>query len=453
MKKWILTILLPLVLLQSPALAQTDPQDNQTQTQPQTTPPTLAVSKQRALLPLKGTEQIQLNLVNCGGWLGLDCALGRVLLPKSAHIEHRELQFDNPTPAAVNVVNTAVVAQGELTGYQLNSSAISIPQVSKPLPANQIVSMRLVLKRSVMPPDNYNGAVYLTLGAQGDRLTLPINLNVRSGPLLPLVVLFLGVILGRLFKYVQGSGGNQADALKEVNRLDQDIADARLENEDDKKILTGMSGEVRKLVFRDKLDAAKANIEAIQNRLQVLTNLQLIEKRIGEEPLDSTSEKEAREQIEKVRFYIAEKDDAKAKEFLEKLKATLEDVRARSSGDSNIKEYIESAEAATDSILKSSSDSSGKPTPLKRFQRFMIQLSGLSEQVRAEATLWFVRPLLSLTLLLALTALGINSLYVENGKNFGARPFSDYLGLILWGLSADVASRSLSSLQGSNKDG
>jgi hypothetical protein len=214
-----------------------------------------------------------------------------------------------------------------------------------------------------------------------------------------------------------------------------------------------MSGEVRKLVFRDKLDAAKANIEAIQNRLQVLTNLQLIEKRIGEEPLDIVSEKEAREQIEKVRFYIAEKDDAKAKAFLEKLKATLEDVGARSSGDSNIKEYIDSAEAATDSILKSSSESSGKPTPLKRFQRFMIQLSGLSEQVRAEATLWFVRPLLSLTLLLALTALGINSLYVENGKNFGARPFSDYLGLILWGLSADVASRSLSSLQGSNKDG
>ncbi len=44
--------------------------------------------------------------------------------------------------------------------------------------------------------------------------------------------------------------------------------------------------------------------------------------------------------------------------------------------------------------------------------------------------------------------MGIGSLYVENGKTFGSNPFSDYLGLVLWGLSADVASRSLSNLRG-----
>jgi hypothetical protein len=68
--------------------------------------------------------------------------------------------------------------------------------------------------------------------------------------------------------------------------------------------------------------------------------------------------------------------------------------------------------------------------------------------VRAEATLWVVRPLLSLALLFGLSVVGIRALYVEKGATFGADPFADYLGLVLWGLSADVASRSLSNLPG-----
>ncbi len=86
-----------------------------------------------------------------------------------------------------------------------------------------------------------------------------------------------------------------------------------------------------------------------------------------------------------------------------------------------------------------------------KFQQLLVNLSGVSDRVRAEATFWVVRPLLSLILLVGLSAVGIGSLYVENGTTFGAKPFADYLGLILWGLSADVASRSLSSLQGSRE--
>jgi hypothetical protein len=40
---------------------------------------------------------------------------------------------------------------------------------------------------------------------------------------------------------------------------------------------------------------------------------------------------------------------------------------------------------------------------------------------------------------------------VQKGSTFGADPFSDYLGLLVWGLSADVASRSLSNLTGGDE--
>jgi len=81
-------------------------------------------------------------------------------------------------------------------------------------------------------------------------------------------------------------------------------------------------------------------------------------------------------------------------------------------------------------------------------EQLLVAVSGLSDQVRAEATFWFVRPLLYLVLLTGLTLAGLNTLYIEKGETFGAKPMSDYLTLLLWGLSADVASRSLSGLQG-----
>ena len=40
---------------------------------------------------------------------------------------------------------------------------------------------------------------------------------------------------------------------------------------------------------------------------------------------------------------------------------------------------------------------------------------------------------------------------MQKGSTFGADPFSDYLGLLVWGLSADVASRSLSNLTGGDE--
>jgi hypothetical protein len=171
-----------------------------------------------------------------------------VLLPASAFIHQRELRFNNYTQSPISILNTAVDVEGDFTGYQLNNEAISLPQKIQPLPANQIVSIPLTLNRSAIPADQYSGAVYLTLQNRSERLSLPINLSTRSGPLLPLIVLLFGVILGRLFKYMQERGEPQAKALEEVYRLQADIAGAKLE-ERDKQLLAGMVTEIRTLVL------------------------------------------------------------------------------------------------------------------------------------------------------------------------------------------------------------
>ncbi|MBW4420491.1 MAG: hypothetical protein KME13_14860 [Myxacorys californica WJT36-NPBG1] len=453
MKRWILTFLIPLAMLQPSVLAQNEGDSNRpAQPQPTLTAPAIALP---TLTLLKRTGQIQLQLVNCT-W---DCALAELLFPQSALTDRAELYFDNSALTPVNIVSSAVIVEGNLTNYQLPSqipcqasnqsscAAIALSENSKSLPANQISSLVLTFNRSNMPPDQYTGAVHLTLADQRNRLILPIDLSVRSGPLMPLLVLLFGIVLGRLIKYMEKRGEPQALALQEVNRLEADVA---LANPEDQKILVGMIAKTRKLVFREQLDPAKANATAIRNRLDVLIKLRSIETRLEErvEPLPEDVIEDAIATIAQARSRIAQEDDGKAKELLEQVSDLLDTIGIRGGEESEIRETVRAASANLEQNLKNPPILIKEPSRWERFRRFLVTLSGVSDQVRAEATYWVVRPVLSLILLAGLSLVGLNTLYVQNGATFGARPFPDYLGLILWGLSADVASRSLSSLQG-----
>ncbi|NJO40768.1 MAG: hypothetical protein HC865_08940 [Cyanobacteria bacterium RU_5_0] len=297
MKRSLTCILLPLLLSQGIAIAQTElPNsiDSQAQTAPVSTTSTTGL--QPSIIPLKGTDQIQLQLVNCN-WI-LDCALANLLLPASTRIDHLQLQFDNPALVPAQVLNTATVVQGNFTRYQLTDT-FSVPPGVQTLAANQIVSLPLTLNRFAMPPDQYTGAIYLTLANQTNRLVLPVSLNVRSGPLLPLLILLVGVVLGRLFKYMQEQGGPQAEARKKVYQLEADLKNA---HPDDQKRLASMVKQARDRVYRQQLEAANTQVTVVQGRLEVLTQLRSIETSFqakGEDAPDQVFEQiaQAREEI------------------------------------------------------------------------------------------------------------------------------------------------------------
>ena len=58
----------------------------------------------------------------------------------------------------------------------------------------------------------------------------------------------------------------------------------------------------------------------------------------------------------------------------------------------------------------------------------------------------FMKDLLFVALLVGLTVVGLYSLYVNN-PTFGSSRLFDYFGIAVWGLSADVAQRTLQGLQ------
>jgi hypothetical protein len=48
-----------------------------------------------------------------------------------------------------------------------------------------------------------------------------------------------------------------------------------------------------------------------------------------------------------------------------------------------------------------------------------------------------------------LVLVGLSTLYIDGSPTFGSRPLVDLLALFAWGLSADVASRTLANVRGS----
>jgi len=85
---------------------------------------------------------------------------------------------------------------------------------------------------------------------------------------------------------------------------------------------------------------------------------------------------------------------------------------------------------------------------LTGLRRTVAMLTGHGEAVRADATFWFLRPLLWIVLILLLTATGFLQLYAKN-PIFGADIVSDNFGLLVWATGSDIASRTLSNWKGS----
>lgn len=262
------------------------------------------------ITPLPGTDNVQLKLVHHArdGLAGWNSFLAHKLLPDSAQLNSWQLKFNNPQNVPVKVLSTDAVLLGKDTGYMLTGEELNLSKDQPPFPARQISTIQIILPRESMPPDHYTGSIYFTLEGQKEYLTLPVDIYVRTGPLWPIVFLFLGLLVGRIAKWWKEHRGTQVP-------------------------VTG---------FREKV------------RLSV-----------------------------------------------------------------------------------------------RKLSGFSVNDPGPNATIAAKArALSLVGPTLYVIFLLVIMWIGISSLYVDKGASFGANPVPDYLSLIVWGLSAEVASGSIEKFTG-----
>lgn len=378
-----------------------------------------------SLTALDSAKELKLDLVRCDR-----CWLAQRLLPKSAFATNREFGFRNEAASTANWGYQHIEVRGEKTGNQLTTAQIGFPNAeTEGIPAGGIGKLGVTLKGAEMAPDHYTGSLYLSVTDAKAPYQVPVNLNVRSGPFWPLVAIAIGVMLGQLVEYMTKKGEPQAEKLEEVERVSRALSRA---HPDDRGILEPQLAKVRAQVLYHRLDKVAADLADIEARLEQLEKLRKLEGRLPQDP-STEDAKTALREISEARHKIDVAEDAKAS--------------------------VKSAEEAVDkAIAVQESVSYGpaiggirterQPNSWSRFwKRVATKIPDRERRLefRAYVTLYVARPLLHALLLLGLVAVGLNTLYL-NQPSFGAQPFGDYLGLILWGLSADVARRTLTNL-------
>lgn len=382
----------------------------------------------------KGSESVKIQLFNCSSW---GCELARLLQP-NAFPSTYPLQFDNSSLEPFQMTGL-VTAFGDTTHSSLERTLVITSPVT--VPTDAVYTLPISIQQEVKPaPDHYVGDVQLRLPAQDAPIKIPLEVNVRTGPLLPITVLVVGIFLGRILKYMKDKGGPQSDLLLSVYQLESRVSMFPA----DQAIVQPMIEEVKARIYDMKLDQAKANLTTIEARLTLLSTLRSLEQTL-QPHIGEAGVAQILNDIQAARGLIAARQDQQASDAVARVETEVRNLvapqppAARSFA-------LATAQARTATVAAIRAVQAAAPVKLPPFVRLLTLLTGVSGAFRAELTLWVVRPLVYIILIGALLYIGLQQLYIKN-PTFGSDPLSDYFGVLVWAMSSDVASRTLSSLK------
>jgi len=368
------------------------------------------------------------------------CQIADWLLPAEVADSSRSWQLSNQTPAAVDWTSSTLILRGDKTGDFIdvgltkrspssnNSRSPPDQPVALPfaLPANRSTTLSFDFDRAKMKADHYQGQYRAELGGS-NAIVVPFTLDVRDGPLLPFLVLILGIALGRLIqstntpraqaqmrlldKYNQVSvvveSVGQVPAKQSLQlRLGQTLVDIRRMSRSEAEIGTQLDLVLRLAADSDNLDTVELRIQKVTAdppKSQLLTLLAA------------------------ARAAILSADSATAEKNLSTIDTLLSGSVSRA--------------PALVAPIPAPPNSQTKPNLLLRC---LSWLSG-AETINGEWFYSYGRPLMFLLLLILLSLVGLYNSYIKNAT-FGVEGYFDYLSLFLWGISADVAQKTLQNL-------
>ena len=380
---------------------------------------------------------ISWRLAACG--YRADCALTEWVLPARASREvlAATVEWGSRT-ASVPVERLEVRLRGEHTGVLLDEADLVLVSpkagTAEDRPSNDggLEELQLKVDRGTLRPDRYSGAVYLGFAGEDTRRAVPVDLAVRQGPLVPLVVLASSVVAGWFLSWLFVRGRQTVKAAAAL--LAAQRAMVELHN-DDANVLRPHWQEADKLVDAGKFDEAIAAAERIGPRATALQVAREYETQLEKyPPADQAS---VRDKLAAVRAKV--RAEAPTEELAKAVQALREIAFPQ-----QLWEYGEVAAASMDPL------STGRRTflgirlpglPGERLRRSVSRRGALiAAQVGLRVLPWFA--------FVVLLGLGVKEAYLDNDV-FGAQPFRDYFGLVLWGLGAWATKRATANLVGS----
>jgi hypothetical protein len=396
---------------------------------------------------------LTLQLVRCrGSW---DCGLARWLLHEGVLQDTWHIQLENRTATEVEVTTAAIVMRGARTGSSVTPADISVG-TPKTLPPNQVEPIPLHISRQQLAPDRYQGMVRLTVQDLNETVPVNLDITVRSGPLWPLLIIILGIVLGRLSRGMETPAAKLQ--LKYVRQLSQiRIRTKLISNSAARDYVDEQVKKVNQAINQVQGSADEENLkqtlETLEQTVKVLVDLEKWETKLLTLEPNNTLVWDLQPKIQAARRHIMTNQLEQAVDVYNDILAEVRVAQENQQmGDRQTDELGISVAEQTSAALATAVAEHDKVRPGKRphwlytaTARALAALLGM--QLTADVRYWLLRPLFWLVVLFGLALLGMQTLYVNAGATFGAAGIYDYLGLFLWGVAVDVSSSGLRSLQ------
>jgi hypothetical protein len=377
----------------------------------------------------KGSESVKVQIVDCSH---VGCLLSSFLDPAALRSKYA-IPFDN-SDSGQFLVDGSLAASGEHNwGEVTGALTLGLPTT---VPAKPIITIPLTVSNTHLTPDHYVGDIQLRTPGQDMPLKVPLEVNVKSGPVVPILVLLIGVLTGRLVKYMKDKGTPQADLLLQLHQLEMRASQSPTDEYLVRPNLDTASLHIKQMQLSD----AQADLAKVASLLTLLARLRylemVLEPRQGEAPVAAILAL-----IAQARGVIGVGGDPTS--IATQIETSVNSLPAPTTSPGGTTREMTIARSVSQAVV-----GVVKPQPAtkRRGVRAVAFLTGYDESARAEVTLWFLRPLLWLLLLAALLIVGLQQLYLKD-PSFGSAAFSDYFGLFVWATSADVASRTISTLR------
>jgi hypothetical protein len=307
---------------------------------------------------------------------------------------------------------------------------------------NPLPRGRSVLQLTVptnLPADRYQGVIVLPVANSDDPVTASVTLDVKHGPWVALLVLLFGILVGR---QLQSMNTPQAQAqqrllsaLSGLQAAESGVTDPGFQAVIDR--LIGAAHEAIRVMLQTETDISQ-DLVTLSAAIDLAKNLERLTAATA--GLDPAVQADAEQHLHNARtaflgedFQTADDERNKAQQAILAAVAPQTVTGAKTAFR---RSEFQFAAPTTTPVTRAP-----RPVHLRLLQGF----AG-TEPAGAEDRFAYLKPFLFSLLLIGLLLLGLYTLYVKNA-DFGADLVFDYFSLLTWGLSADVAQRTLQNLQ------
>ncbi len=409
-------------------------------------------------------SEIELGLVRCW-WIG--CKIAGWFLAENPKPGPLLIELRNDSLSSVKIRSHAHIREetsGELVAL------LEPPEQQRIEIGDDPKSFDFKVKPAALEPGSYEGKLIFTAsrplepvlqgrGPEGaarvrnrTRVEVPIEVHVRAGVGFLLVMIFLGILAGRLNREISTPEARERLKLYDSTVDLRDRID-RLTDPTAKQELRQRLATIRRRIEDDSipLEELRKDLDELAERIRVLEGHEESEAELQrQEELNAETDAitAIRSEISSARHSAAHGSDLTLeKQRLLRIRAAILELSA--GGGKQQVEALLPQDPTVEALRTVSAET--QEAPAGELHRFLVKslaiLAGL-RRLDVRASYWYIQPVATLFLLGALTVYGVFLFYTgQENRAFGAHGIVDYVPAFLWGFGSDVLTKRLEDIR------